>query len=190
MHILNWIAFFCITQTGFNSFNNNNSNVKSSDSQQKPPNETLNSNAFSSDQHEQLKTKLINEQRRISNFGKNQVKITVQSDEEACVSSSNNVNDDKASEVAYNSHADKPIFKLKKDSSDEVGENEEVKELRKSSGTSKDSASAAVTVKKPIHELGVKKNSIMGPKPGQEVLTLISTWIKNAPNDFMGRINN
>jgi len=31
----------------------------------------------------------------------------------------------------------------------------------------------------------IPNNSV---KPGTEVLTLISTWIKSAPNDFMGKI--
>lgn len=38
------------------------------------------------------------------------------------------------------------------------------------------------------NELTVYHSSmpVSSPKPGTEVLTLISTWIRNAPNDFMG----
>lgn len=139
---------------------------------------------FTNEQHEQLKKKLINEQRRLSlksKFHKTiPVKITVQGDDESS-NETDKSNEQKLSLNDENSRNENLIKTSSSNNAEIAEENEQVRELKKKSEIEKESKI------KSIQELGVSKNnSVVGSKPGQEVLTLISTWIKNAPNDFMG----
>jgi hypothetical protein len=141
---------------------------------------------FSTEQHEQLKTKLIREQRRLSLKSKfhktTPVKIMVQEDEN--VNEAEKVNAHREVEIKSVNEEEvrkENLSKTSVDSAEIAEENEQIRELKTKAEIEKESKI------KSIQELGsTKNNSMIGPKPGQEVLTLISTWIKNAPNDFMG----
>jgi len=141
---------------------------------------------FSTEQHEQLKTKLIREQRRLSLKSKfhktTPVKIMVQEDADANEADKVNArNEDEIKNVNEEEARKENLSKASVDSAEIAEENEHIRELKTKADIEKESKI------KSIQELGTSKNSSMiGPKPGQEVLALISTWIKNAPNDFMG----
>ena len=106
----------------------------------------------------------------------------VQEDEDANEADKVNArNEDEIKNVNEEEARKENLSKASVDSAEIAEENEHIRELKTKADIEKESKI------KSIQELGTSKNnSMISPKPGQEVLTLISTWIKNAPNDFMG----